>query len=269
MSVTPVVVNFRRLIVDEDLDGTAVDGVRNRDLLHAVVALYDQSLPDVTTEIIYSHVCRAASKTLLFIRDKEGALQEIIEKDKLKNTMKEESSNDESCTDNTTSNVADSEINEGEDDEKEKENEEEKDENEDNEDEDESSAEETGLFDDVYSDTESSEESEESSDSEEEDLSAGSKEFVEAVKHRRELRSAGKFTDECIGIESQLAGAASFERLVGKDEVGVVQLSLIAVRRRYRKRGLGRRLINVNLSSAPLYMDVSDYWLIDRLVLCL
>jgi GNAT superfamily N-acetyltransferase len=48
-----------------------------------------------------------------------------------------------------------------------------------------------------------------------------------------------------------------------------VQLSLIAVRRRYRKRGLGRRLINVNLSSAPLYMDVSDYWLIDRLVLCL
>ena len=30
-----------------------------------------------------------------------------------------------------------------------------------------------------------------------------------------------------------------------KDELGVMQLSLIAVRRRYRRRGLGRRLINV------------------------
>ena len=93
MSVMPVVVNFRRLIAEKELDSTAVDGVcisqcvsqglgsfssciscqvLNRDLLHAVVALYDQSLPDVTSDIIYSHVCRSASKTLLFIRDKEG-----------------------------------------------------------------------------------------------------------------------------------------------------------------------------------------------------
>lgn len=33
-----------------------------------------------------------------------------------------------------------------------------------------------------------------------------------------------------------------------KDELGVVQLSLIAVRKRYRRRGLGRRLINVSVS---------------------
>ena len=90
-----------------------------------------------------------------------GTLQEIIEKDKTQKTKKEgkeTSLSEEIHTDNATSEITDSEVNKGDD----KEEEEEEDEdNEDNEDNDESSAEESGLFDDIYSDTESSEESSE------------------------------------------------------------------------------------------------------------
>ncbi|XP_062509901.1 uncharacterized protein LOC134186012 isoform X2 [Corticium candelabrum] len=258
MSVMPVVVNFRRLIVEKELDSTAVDGVLNRDLLHAVVALYDQSLPDVTSDIIYSHVCRSASKTLLFIRDKEGVLQEVIKKGATEVTDIKQNDvtvgtltgNGDLCQGSSNGKGI---------------NEDEKQENGfDNEDQNaESSDEEPGLFDDVYSDTcESSDDSNESTE-EEEDLSIGSKEFVASVKRRRALRNAGKFTDDCVGIESRLAGAASIERLVGKDEQGVLQLSLIAVRKRYRRRGLGRRLLNMvketsisgNCSSIIAYVD--------------
>ena len=44
----------------------------NRELLHAVAALYDQSLPDVTRDIIYTHICKPSSRSVLFIRDAQG-----------------------------------------------------------------------------------------------------------------------------------------------------------------------------------------------------
>ncbi|XP_065834268.1 uncharacterized protein [Oscarella lobularis] len=217
MSVTPALVSFRRMIVDKDFDGTAVDGVANRELLHAVAALYDQSLPDVTRDIIYTHICKPSSRSVLFIRDAQGAIREASERG-----CKRKVSDfpDDDVTSKETENGA-------------------------NDDEDSKS-----LFDDVFSDSDDEEqedEEEEDDDDEEEseDFSNGCEDFVRAVKRRRRLRQKGTFTQESVGIESRLAAAASYERLVGKEDDGIIQLSLISVRKRFRKRGLGKRLINM------------------------
>lgn len=49
-------------------------GIPNREILHAVAALYDRSLPEVTEDIIYSTVCEKYARTILLVWDKEEAL---------------------------------------------------------------------------------------------------------------------------------------------------------------------------------------------------
>lgn len=48
--------------------------VSNRDLLHATVALYDNCLPDITPEVLYSTVCDKWATTVLLVRNVEGEL---------------------------------------------------------------------------------------------------------------------------------------------------------------------------------------------------
>ena len=46
--------------------------VSNQELLHAVVALYDNCLPEITPEVLYPTVCGKWAKTLVLLRDFQG-----------------------------------------------------------------------------------------------------------------------------------------------------------------------------------------------------
>ena len=46
--------------------------VSNQELLHAVVALYDTCLPEITPEVLYPTVCGKWAKTLVLLRDFQG-----------------------------------------------------------------------------------------------------------------------------------------------------------------------------------------------------
>ena len=46
--------------------------VSNQELLHAVVALYDNCLPEITPEVLYPTVCGKWAKTLVLLRDFKG-----------------------------------------------------------------------------------------------------------------------------------------------------------------------------------------------------
>lgn len=51
--------------------------VSNQDLLHAVVALYDTCLPEITPEVLYPTVCGKWAKTIVLLRDFQGCLYKI------------------------------------------------------------------------------------------------------------------------------------------------------------------------------------------------
>lgn len=100
-------------------------------------------------------------------------------------------------------------------------------------------------FDGVFSDTESDESAE--SEDEEEDFSKGAEEFVEAAKWRRTERQSDKVSESSVGVESMIVGAATYERSYSitrqRPSEKVVQLNLLAVRKRCRKSGVGKFLI--------------------------
>ncbi|KAK2550056.1 hypothetical protein P5673_029386 [Acropora cervicornis] len=94
-------------------------------------------------------------------------------------------------------------------------------------------------FDGVFSDTESEESAE--SEDEEEDFSKGAEDFVKAARQRRTERH------DKVGIESIVIGAATFERSYSiarqRSSEKVIQLDLLAVRKRCRKSGIGKFLV--------------------------
>ncbi|PIK34633.1 hypothetical protein BSL78_28544 [Apostichopus japonicus] len=70
---TPIIIEFRRLLLSPKYNSiNAIPGVSNRDLLHATVALYDNCLPDITPEVLYSTVCDKWATTVLLVRNVEG-----------------------------------------------------------------------------------------------------------------------------------------------------------------------------------------------------
>ena len=46
--------------------------ISNQDLFHAVVGLYDASLPDMTLDVIYENVYAKQAKTIIVLRDLKG-----------------------------------------------------------------------------------------------------------------------------------------------------------------------------------------------------
>ncbi len=48
-----------------------------------------------------------------------------------------------------------------------------------------------------------------------------------------------------VGAEHCLVGCAAFSRLSGQRETNAIQISLLAVRKRCRKMGIGRHLMQV------------------------
>ncbi|XP_031568080.1 uncharacterized protein LOC116302833 [Actinia tenebrosa] len=111
------------------------------------------------------------------------------------------------------------------------------------EEEDEKQEEEPGMFDGVFSDSEGEQESSDEEE-DEEDFSVGVNDFVAAAKERKNQKESGNVSKETIGIESLLVGAASYERIYGKPKEKVMQISLLAVRKRYQKCGVGKMILN-------------------------
>ncbi|CAH1242858.1 Hypp6995 [Branchiostoma lanceolatum] len=193
--------------------------VPNRDLLHAVVALYDVSLPDVGEEFLYATVCAKWSKTILMLRDSGEVVEELCKSHPAGGTSATSSTQDSGIADGDTGQQGGRGAEEKKEDEDKR------------------------RFADVFSDSDSSEGSSSESE-EEEDFSAGADDFVQRVRERRQQRRDGRLqpSQGNLGIESRLLSCATFERSYCKGEK-VVQLHLIAVRRRYRKWGMGRYLL--------------------------
>ncbi|CAH1776039.1 unnamed protein product, partial [Owenia fusiformis] len=101
-------------------------------------------------------------------------------------------------------------------------------------------------FADCYSDTEDEDEDDDSED-DEEDFSKGINTFLECVRERRQVRDnhVGPFTSKHVGIENRVVAAATFEKaFCGKRSEKVNHLTVIAVRKRYQKWGIGRYLLS-------------------------
>ncbi|CAC5408853.1 unnamed protein product, partial [Mytilus coruscus] len=94
----------------------------------------------------------------------------------------------------------------------------------------------------VYSDTESEEEEEE--DDDEEDFSLGINSFIKAASQRRKQRkSKDKIEETDCGVENRILGCATYEKKYIKHKERVVHLTLVTVRKRFRKYGLGKYLL--------------------------
>jgi len=46
--------------------------IPNRELLHAVIALYNTSLSEMTPEVLYATVCERWSRSVILLRDVKG-----------------------------------------------------------------------------------------------------------------------------------------------------------------------------------------------------
>ncbi|XP_032241531.1 uncharacterized protein LOC116620093 isoform X2 [Nematostella vectensis] len=102
---------------------------------------------------------------------------------------------------------------------------------------------EPGKFDGIFSDSEGEAVESEEEDDDEEDYSTGVDDFIAAALERKGQVHQGIVNRDTVGIESVLIGAATYERCYSNPREKVVQLSLLSMRKRYRKCGLGKRLI--------------------------
>ncbi|XP_064624979.1 uncharacterized protein LOC135486244 isoform X2 [Lineus longissimus] len=283
LTVTPLIVDFRRLLTSSSSSICVIPGVSNTDLLHAVIGLYDVSLSEMTPDVLYATVCEKWARTLLLIRDVRDVLDEFEEKRNIKkesedasDEMKSLTINDDenSKTDKSESPTAeltsepkpsnDSEqksfmaepsktettgaaIESGDASKLDGAVENGKEDGEEEEEEDIYSPEECGpcTFAAVYSDTETEDEDEEEEEEEEEDFSKGMNAFIKAVEERRKERQShtGPYKVEHVGIENRLVGCATMEKKYCKN-YKVVHLTLIVVRKRFRKWGIGKYLLH-------------------------
>ncbi|XP_056020294.1 uncharacterized protein LOC125668607 isoform X2 [Ostrea edulis] len=210
----PVLVDFRRLLqlapslasLSCDGDNAMIHGISNRDLLHAVVGLYDVSLSDMTPDVLYSSVCDKWARTVILVRDVQETIEDLTKRKPTRRNLAK------------------------------------KEEEEDGEGEDKYEEEEVSpsKFATVYSDTESEPEDEED---DEEDFSKGINSFIQkAAERRTQQKSTDTLCEELVGIENRIIGAITFEKkYIQKDRV--IHLTLLSVRKRYRKFGIGKYLL--------------------------
>ncbi|XP_005102219.2 uncharacterized protein LOC101854343 isoform X2 [Aplysia californica] len=235
ISATPIIIDFLRVLQlghVHDMNGV-ISGVSNRDLLHAVVALYDISLSDMDTETLYATVCSKWARTIVLVQDVKDAAMEMTERNVKKRARSKEAKSKESEQDKE-SNLDWSQRVDAEKDVLIEE---------------EASV---GAFTEVFSDTEEEEEDEEGEDEdeEEEDYSKGIQTFITKAIERRKNRDAcdGILSPNLIGIENRLLACATFEKKFIQHKERVIHLTLISVRPRYRKYRMGRYLLSKCLS---------------------
>lgn len=217
--ITPVVLELRKYqpAYSEERN-CSVDEIPDWEMLHSLVGLYDSYLPEVTPEVLYNNLTAQNALTIVFLRDVDEIVKE--RKDEKPKEVKEEPVKEAKPA--------------AEEDEEEEE-------------------EEERLFEDVFSDEDSEDEGEESDGEESDDdehYNAGLSEFLEQVKQRKKLRAKDPQSFKSVGVESQLVAAATFKMVKKGDDTArkekekVIQLTLLAVRKRFRKIGIGRQLLN-------------------------
>ncbi|XP_072033963.1 uncharacterized protein [Amphiura filiformis] len=266
VTCVPFLVEFRRLLQNPKFKSVdVIPGIPNGELFHAVVALYDVCLPDITPEVLYDTVAGKGARTLILVRDPKEVLQSFQKKTKSGENSADDldqNSSDEGddldspngCGDATTIEQKSNDDEAGLDSEgldentprnegvgvKVK-----------------SSGDETkGIFADVFSDTDS-EAGSQSDEEEEQDFSGGTDEFLKAVQERREKRKAALKTGESLplsvslGIEGRLVACATWEKSYIRPGEKITQIDLLAVRKRFRKLGIGKHLIQ-NLKDPSL-----------------
>ncbi|KAL5017294.1 hypothetical protein ScPMuIL_006883 [Solemya velum] len=232
ISATPFIIDFNRLfqltagtpLAISAADGL-ISGISNRDLLHAVVGLYDVSLSEMTPDVLYATVCERWARTIILVRDIDETIEDLEERDK-------KSKQDEKENESENKNVENEQI--------------ENTEKEDDVYEPEEAT--SSKFEEVYSDTESEEEEEEDEEEEEEEeFSKGINSFIGTVIKRRKSRKLcdGPLQKDHVGIENRIVGCITFEKKYIKHKDRVIHITVLSVRKRYRKYGIGRYLLSM------------------------
>ncbi|KAL4235608.1 hypothetical protein ACF0H5_004004 [Mactra antiquata] len=226
----PVIVDFRRLLQlslggskSSLLDSAIIPGITNRDLLHAVIGLYDVSLSEMTPDVLYSTVCEKWARTIILVRDLQETLDELEKRRKSEPPEEKEEMDDD---DGEKGSVKGSELSVDdvyeEDDET------------------------PSKFSEVFSDSDTDDDDVDEDDDDEEDFSKGINSFITSVTDRRKSRksSDGPITEEMIGIENRIIGCATFEKKYVKHRDRVIHLTLVSVRKRCRNFGIGKFLLS-------------------------
>ncbi|XP_066569962.1 uncharacterized protein LOC136759054 [Amia ocellicauda] len=214
-TVLPVSINFHKLLRMTS-PPFAVPKTRNDDVLCAVIALYDVSLPDVGPQDVHTIVHSSTATTIVLFRHHKEVLEEYRQ-GSLSHTHKDPAPLQLDATTDPQ------ELR-------------------------------RGRFSEVFSDTESSagedEESGEESDWEDwEKFDSRVNEFLLAAKDRRSqrLRTVEKkeIPPRAVGIESLIVAAATYEVKRLKCGERVLQLALLSTRKRYKQCGAGRYLLEL------------------------
>ncbi|KAJ8305913.1 hypothetical protein KUTeg_016458 [Tegillarca granosa] len=193
------------------------------------LGLYDVTLTEMTPDVLYSTVCEKWARTIILVRDFKETAKDI--ENRLKKKKDNQESNDNQST-NQSNELANGETKGS--------GQESEEADEDKYVEDEATP---SKFLEVFSDTESEEE--EDLEEEEEDFSEGINTFINSSKERRKSRSnqQGAIKEDSIGIENRIVGCITFEKKYVRHRDRVVHLTLLTVRKRFRKYGIGRYLL--------------------------
>ncbi|KAF4094969.1 hypothetical protein G5714_024047 [Onychostoma macrolepis] len=195
----------------------STSGIKNEDVLRAVVALLDTSLPEIGPRDVHETVHYPGIHTIILSQDHVDVLEDYRGRASQKGTNL-------SPVPCKTSMEADSTHK---------------------------------LLAELYSDSEeSTEETSEEIIATETSISwswerfcEGLQEFVDGVRDRKEKRAVqredGKIPPSAVGVESLIVAAACYELKILSTGDMVLQLSLLAVRKRYRHLGIGSYIMEL------------------------
>lgn len=215
-SAQPIIVNFHELFQTRDAP-TILPMVKNEDVLRAVVALFDTSLPEIGPRDVHETVHYPGVHTIILSQDHADVLEDYRGRASQKGTNL-------SPVPCKTKVEADSTHK---------------------------------LLTELYSDSEeSTEETSEEIIATETSISwswerfcEGLQEFVDGARDRKEKRAVqredGKIPPSAVGVESLIMAAACYELKILSTGDMVLQLSLLAVRKRYRHLGIGSYIMEL------------------------
>ncbi|XP_050402209.1 uncharacterized protein LOC126818717 [Patella vulgata] len=237
----PVIVDFRRILQLQNKtnpchDSDVIQGISNSDLLHAVVGLYDIALSEMTLDVLYATVCERWARTIVLVQDVKDALNDVEERKKKR--LLHKNSKDGTLLNEETA-VKDKELK--------KESIEDSIETENEKDIFEEEESQPSKFEAVFSDTDDDEDEEEDEDSEDEDdFSHGINSFIKSASKRRKIRNEKEeqIDKNDIGVENRIIGCLTFEKKYVRHRERVIHLTILTVRPRYRKYGIGKFLLS-------------------------
>uniref|UniRef100_A0A673G2N2 Uncharacterized LOC107714023 n=1 Tax=Sinocyclocheilus rhinocerous TaxID=307959 RepID=A0A673G2N2_9TELE len=216
LSAQPIIVNFHELFQTRDAP-TILPMIKNEDVLRAVVALLDTSLPEIGPRDVHETVHYPGIHTIILSQDHADVLKDY----RGRASQKETNLSPVPCK---TRVEADSTHK---------------------------------LLAELYSDSEeSAEETSEEIIATETSISwswerfcEGLQEFVDRARDRKEKRAVqredGKIPPSAVGVESLIVAAACYELKILSTGDMVLQLSLLAVRKRYRHLGIGSYIMEL------------------------